>query len=118
MSCDGNKKYTELERFEKMVMILAEKSENEKACLSEEISKVECAINNSGFGTAHFNISGSDWDGIQVLNGKRIPYKYKEDGVRLFAEHYDGCQAPFVVCKWRPDFKQLEKLLKNTSPIL
>ena len=118
MSYDGNKKYTELDRFKKMVMMLAEKSENEETCLGDEISKVECAINNSGFGTAHLNISGSDWIGIQVLDGNRIPYKYKEDGVRLFAEYYDGYQAPFVVCKWKSDLKKLEELLKNTSLIL
>ena len=118
MLCDGNKKYKELEWFEKMVMMLAEKSENEETCLGDEISKVECAINNSGFGTAYFNISGSDWNGIQVLDGNRIPYKYKENGVRLFAEYYDGYQAPFAICKWKSDFKQLEELLKNTSSIL
>ena len=67
MSYDGNKKCAELERFEKMVMMLAERYENEESWLDDEIAKVECAINNSGFGTACFAVSGSDWNGIQVL---------------------------------------------------
>ena len=113
-----NSELTELERFEKMVLLIAEKTGSENNELDDEIEKFEDVINKSKLGSAYFGIAGSDWDRIEVLGQKRIPYGYQKDGVKFYAEYYDGNQAPFAVCKWKDDFEKLEELLKNTSPIL
>lgn len=105
-------------RFKKLVMFLAENSECGNVELDEEITKFEDAIEETGCGMAYFGIAKSNWDRIEIIEPKYIPPEYKRDGVMYYAEYYDGMQAPFTVCKWNKDFRELEELLKNTSSVL
>lgn len=105
-------------KFEKLVMFLAENSECGNIELDEEITKFEDAIKKTGCGTAYFGIAKSNWDRIEFVKPEYIPYRYRERGVKYYAEYYDGMQAPFEVCEWNNDFEKLEELLKNTSAIL
>lgn len=108
----------EQSKFTEMVMMLAQNSESGDIALDEEITKFEDAIKETGCGEAYFGTAKSDWDRIEVVRQERIPYKYEKEGVKYYAEYYDGMQAPFTACKWCDDFDRLEKLLKNTSDIL
>ncbi len=105
-------------KFEKLVMILAQNYECGDLKIDEEITKFEDAIEETGYGTAYFGTAKSDWDRIEIIKPEHIPYKYKDEGTKYYAEYYDGMQAPFMVCKWNNDFAKLEELLKNTSDIL
>lgn len=108
----------EQSKFEKLVMFLAQNSENGNLELDEEITKFEDAIKETGYGEAYFGIAKSDWDRIEIVRPEYIPFAYKKEGAKFYAEYYDGMQAPFMVCKWCNDFTKLEELLKNTSDIL
>ena len=105
-------------KFEELVMFLAENSECGNIELDEEITKFEDAIEKTGYGEAYFGIAKSDWDRIEIVKPEHIPYKYRDEGAKYYAEYYDGMQAPFMVCKWCNDFDELEELLKNTSDVL
>ena len=108
----------EQEKFTEMVMMLAQNSESGDIALDEEITKFEDAIEESGFGEAYFGTAKTDWDRLEVARPEQIPYAYQKEGVKYYAEYYDGMQAPFTACKWCDDFGKLENLLKNTSDIL
>lgn len=105
-------------KFEKLVMLLAKNDECGNLEIDEEITKFEDAIEKTGYGTAYFGTAKSDWDRIEVVRPENIPYKYKNEGTKYYAEYYDGMQAPFMVCKWNGCFEQLEQLLKDTSSVL
>lgn len=102
-------------KFEKLVMLLAENSDNGNLELDEEITAFEDAIEKTRCGEAYFGIAKSDWERIEIIKPDQIPWGYKKDNVRFYAEYYDGNQAPFTVCKWCDDFEKLEELLKITS---
>ena len=104
--------------FEELVMFLASKYEKGDLEFDEEVVKFEEAIDATGMGTAYFGIANSDWDRIEIVSPEYIPFAYKKEGAKFYAEYYDGMQAPFMVCKWCDDFVKLIELLKNTSDVL
>lgn len=108
----------EQEYFETLVILLARLSNECDLEINNEIIKFEDAIKNSNCGDAYFGIAKSDWDRIEIIDKRQMPYKYKNDGLKFYAEYYDGCQAPFCVCKWNADFTKLENILKNTTNIV
>lgn len=103
------------EKFECLVLFLAKHSEAGDLKMDEEITKFEDAIEKTGCNEAYFSIAKSDWERIEIVRPECIPFAYKKEGIKLYAEYYDGMQAPFTVCKWNEDFEKLEELLKNTS---
>lgn len=105
-------------KFKKLVMFLAENSEKGNIEIDEEITAFEDAIKATGCGEAYFGTAKLNWDRIEIIRPEYIPFAYKREGVKFYAEYYDGMQAPFTVCKWCEDFDKLEELLKNTSDIL
>ena len=107
-----------MERFKKLVLFLAKNSECGNLEMDEEITKFENAIKKSGKGEAYFGIAKSNWEDIEVVRPESVPYRYKKEGVKYYAEYYDGMQAPFEVCRWHGDFPELEELLKSTSKTL
>ncbi len=108
----------EQSKFKELVLFLAENTECGNIVLDEEITRFEDAIEKSGCGEAYFGIAKLNWEEIEVIKPEYIPSIYKRDGVKYYAEYYDGMQAPFTVCKWNDDYNKLEELLKNTSDIL
>ena len=99
-------------------MILAQNYECGNPEIDEEITKFEDAIEETGYGIAHFGTAKSNWDRIEIVKPEHIPYKYIDEGTKYYAKYYDVMQVPFIVCKWNNDFTKLEELLKNTSDIL
>ena len=108
---------TNQEKFEVLVMLFAKHSESGNLEFDEEITKFEDAIEETGCGQAYFGIAKMDWERIDIVEPRHIPYKYR-DSAKFFANYYDGFQAPFVVCYWNDEFEKLEELLKNTSNML
>lgn len=108
----------DIEKFEQLVLFLASKTERGDLKLDEEITNFEDAIESSKLGSAYFGIAKDDYDRIEIARPEYIPYTYKKEGVKLYAQYYDGNQAPFIVCKWCDSFNKLEELLKNTSSYL
>lgn len=104
--------------FEKLIMFLASQYEKGDLEFDEEVVKFEDAIKVTGCGEAYFGIAKSDWDRIEIVSPEYIPFAYKKEGAKFYAEYYDGMQAPFMVCKWCDDFDKLIELLKNTSDVL
>lgn len=43
------------------------------------------------------------------------PQLFPDKEIKFFAEYFDGFQAPFVVCRWKDSFGELERLLKSVS---
>ena len=108
----------EQEKFTVLVMMLAENSERGNLELNEEITNFEDAIKFTGRGEAYFGTAKSNSDRIDIISPDNIPYKYRQEGTKFYAEYYDGMQAPFLVCKWNDEYEKLEELLKQTSDIL
>ncbi len=107
---------TDNANFEKLVKILAELEYDDKeTSLADEVDKFEDIINKNGLGSAYFGTAGEDYDRIEALDEYRFPERYKKEGVRFYAEYYDGNQTPFTVCKWKGTFKELLSLMKTTS---
>ena len=108
----------DLEKFEILIKFLASNYEKGNLEFDNEVIKFEDAIENTKYGEAYFGTAKSDWERIEVVSPNHIPYKYEKEGIKFYAEYYDGMQAPFIVCKWSNDFEKLEELLKNTSTML
>lgn len=104
--------------FEILVMLLARLSNESNLEINNEIIKFEDTIKDSKCGDAYFGIAKSDWDRIEIIDKSQIPYKYKNEDLKFYAEYYDGFQAPFCVCKWNADFEKLENILKETTNIV
>ena len=102
--------YNKSEKFEKLVLFMAENYNSYDTELSDSISAFENAIEASGNGEAAFGIARDDWERIEITEP---PYKYSD--ARFYAEYYNGFQAPFLVCILNKDYAELEDLLKNTS---
>ena len=99
----------EQEKFEALVSLLAELSSEGKH--PDEIKDFEDAIKTSGNGEAYFGIAKECWGEIDFLRPQQFPNKE----IKFLAEYYDGFQAPFVVCRWKDSFGELERLLKSVS---
>ena len=84
-----------MERFKRLVLFLAKNSECGNLEIDEEITKFEDAIKESGKGEAYFGIAKSNWENIEIIKPECFPYRYKNEGVKYYAEYYDGMQAPF-----------------------
>ena len=108
----------EFQKFENLVMFLASNYEKGNLEFDEQVVKFEDAIEKTGYGEAYFGTAKSDWEGIEIIRPESIPFVYQKEGVKFYAEYYDGMQAPFVVCKWCNSFNKLEELLKTTSDVL
>ena len=80
----------EQEKFETLIMFLAEHYESGDIDFDMGITNFEDAIDNSNCGEAYFGIAKTDWSRIDVLKPEYFPYKYKKDGTKYFAEYYDG----------------------------
>ncbi len=59
-----------------------------------------------------------DYNRIDILNISCMPYSYQKDGVMFLAQYDDGMQAPFLVCKWKGSYEELEQLLKKSTRII
>lgn len=104
----------EQDNFEALVKILAKASYEDDYEVKDEIHLYEDKIEETGLGEAYFGVAQSDyWCGIEFARPCCL-----RNGVKFCAEYYDGNQAPFTVCEWKADFKQLEALLKEVSPTL
>ena len=103
----------EQDKFEKLVMLLAEKSYHGEE--DDAIDAFENKISETGYGDAYFGTAQSDYDRIEVVNPEFMPSWHR---AKFYAEYYDGFQAPFTVCEWNDDFDKLELLLKESSTTL
>lgn len=99
----------EQEKFEALVSLLAELSSEGK--YPDEIKNFEDVIKTSGNGDAYFGTAKECWGEIDFLRPQLFPDKE----IKFLAEYYDGFQAPFVVCRWKDSFGELERLLKSVS---
>ena len=106
------------EKFEVLVRLLSKIYEKGNLKLDLEIDKFEQAIKQSELGDAYFGVAKDDYNRIDILNTSCMPYSYQKDGVTFLAQYDDGMQAPFLVCKWKGSYLELEKLLKKSTKIL
>ena len=109
---------TDQYKFEKLVKMLAELSDDHK--YDDEIylfaDKVGAICEASGLESPCFGIARSQWSCIDFYPNVRM---YSNPGlIKFHAEYYDGNQAPFIVCEWNDDLEKLEMLLKETSETL
>ena len=107
----GGTAMEEQRKFENFIMFLAKEADKDE--LWEAIEALEEKIKETGCEEPCFGIARSDWSRIDIVK----PF-YFRDGVKFYAEYYDGFRAPFLVCEWKDDFEKLEALLKDTDDTL
>ena len=99
----------EQEKFEKMVMFLAEQAADPQPMMTEAVTFFEKAVEVSGKGTASFGAAKEHWKDIFFDKNEEVP-----DEVRLFAQYDDGSQH-FVICSWNGAYEELENLMESVS---
>ena len=100
------------DKFEILVQTMVEEANHG----NEEVDSFEDAIEASNNGWAGF-ITRDDSDKID-FTPNYTSYAKPGEIIRFYAEYYDGCQAPFLICKWKADISRLETLLRTCSEAL
>ena len=98
------------EKFENLVLFMAENYNSYDTELNDAITIFEEAIETSGNREVAFGIARDDWERIEITEPP-----YKCNNAQFYAEYNDGFQAPFLGCAWNRSFDELETLLKDTS---
>lgn len=79
------------EKFENLVLFMAENYNSYDTELNDAITTFEEAIETSGNGEAAFGIARDDWERIEITEPP-----YKCNNAQFYAEYNDGFQAPFL----------------------
>lgn len=101
-------------RFRTLVILLAKTYEIEDAELDSEVDKFTDSVTEAG-GELWPWLAKTDYDRIDFTTDR--PWKYKD--FQFYAEYDDQSDySPLSVCAWNKPIKELEELLKITSPTL